>query len=158
MPASNSQFRLGMHASSSPTYIDYMFACNGKGKFLNDLDVTGNIIATGEITAYSTSDKRLKSNVVSIANALETVNKLNPVSYNWNEKAKELNPNKTDKTDTGLIAQELQEVLPNIVGGMYDGEYLGIDYVKIIPYLISAIKELSEEVKLLKMIKDEKTN
>ena len=33
---------------------------------------------------------------------------------------------------------------------MYDGEYLGIDYVKIIPYLISAIKELSEEVKLLK--------
>ena len=120
--------------------------------------ITGNLLATGEITAYQTSDIRLKENIIPIENATEIINKLNPVTYNWNDKAKELNSNKTDKTDIGLIAQELQEVLPNAVGEMYNGEYLGIDYVKVIPYLISAIKELSEEVKLLKMIKDEKTN
>ena len=143
---------------SSP---DIILRSNSSQKLLvhsTGVAITGNLLATGEITAYQTSDIRLKENIIPIENATEIINKLNPVTYNWNDKAKELNSNKTDKTDIGLIAQELQEVLPNAVGEMYNGEYLGIDYVKVIPYLISAIKELSEEVKLLKMIKDEKTN
>ena len=89
MPASNSRFRLGLWATD---YVDYMFACSGKGKFFNNpLMLDGNISATGEVTAYQTSDERLKINVKPIENALETINKLNPVSYNWNDKAKELN-------------------------------------------------------------------
>lgn len=116
----------------------------------NGVTVTGNLISTGEITAYSTSDIRLKENIQPITNGLEIINKLNPVNYNWNSTAKELNPNKTDKTDSGLIAQELEKVLPNVVNNMYEGQYLGVDYIKLIPYLINSIQELTTEINKLK--------
>ena len=111
--------------------------------------ISGNIQATGEITAYSASDKRLKSNIKSIGNSLDIINQLNPVSYNWNEKAKELNSNKTDKKDVGLIAQELKEVLPELVHTVYNDEYLSVDYVKLIPYLIGAIQGLTAKINTL---------
>lgn len=112
--------------------------------------VNGNVVATGEVTAYSASDIRLKTNIKPITSAIDVINKLNPVSYNWNEKAKELNPLKTDSTEYGLIAQELEEVLPELVHPIYDGEYKSIDYVKIVPLLIGAIKELQLEINKLK--------
>jgi len=113
-----------------------------------------NITAVGEITAYSASDIRLKSNIKPIVNSLDIINQLNPVSYNWNAKAKELNSNKTDKTDVGLIAQELAKVLPTAVHGIYDDKFLGVDYIKLTPFLIGAVKELSEDNKDLRgMIK-----
>jgi len=113
------------------------------------LQVTGNITATGEINAHSASDKRLKTNIKSIGNSLDIINLLNPVSYNWNDKAKELNSNKTDKKDVGLIAQELKEVLPELVHTIYNDEYLSVDYIKLIPYLIASIQELTEKIKKL---------
>lgn len=125
------------------------FQVGGAGN-VGHMIVQGNVTAYGEITAYSTSDKRLKTNIASIENALEKINKINPVEYNWNDKAKELNPNKTDKTDVGVIAQELKEVLPDLVGEMYNGEYLGVDYLKLIPYLVASIQELSKEITELK--------
>ena len=115
------------------------------------LYVNGNIVATGEVTAYSASDIRLKANIKPIMSAIDVINKLNPVSYNWNEKAKELNPLKDDSTEYGLIAQELEEVLPELVHPIYDGEYKSIDYVKIVPLLIGAIKELQLEINELKI-------
>jgi hypothetical protein len=128
------------------------------------LTVNGNIQATGEVTAYTTSDKRLKKNIKTIDNALDIINKIRPVSFNWNDKAKELNSSKTDTIEFGIIAQELEKILPNTVKNMYGGEYKGIDYIQIIPYLIAAIKEqnsviqeqnsaiqeLSEEINILK--------
>jgi len=117
--------------------------------YSNGMNVNGNLLATGEINAYSASDKRLKNNIKSIDNSLDIINLLNPVSYNWNEKAKELNSNKTDKKDVGLIAQELKEVLPELVHTIYNDEYLSVDYIKLIPYLIGAIKDLTEKINKL---------
>jgi len=49
-----------------------------------------------------------------------------------------------------MIAQELEKILPNTVKNMYDGKYKGINYIQIIPYLVAAIQELTEEINILK--------
>lgn len=114
-----------------------------------ELNVFGNITASGEITAYSASDIKLKKNIKPIKSALDIIGEMNPVNYNWNDKAKELNSSKTDDVDAGLIAQELEEVLPNLVHTMRNG-YKSIDYVKLVPYLIAGMKELQKQIDELK--------
>lgn len=113
------------------------------------LHVAGNILSSGEITAYVASDRRLKENIKPIISALDYINKLNPVSYNWNARAKELNPMKSDSLDYGLIAQEVETVLPGVVHGIFDDKYKSIDYIKLIPIMIAAIKELKQKVNKL---------
>ena len=111
----------------------------------NELFVDGNIAATGNITAFFTSDERLKNNVVKIENGLSIVNQLRPVEFEWDEES----PFYHDKfRDYGLIAQEVEKVLPNIVGEMKDG-YKGIKYEKIIPFLIDSIQQLTKRVEEL---------
>ena len=111
--------------------------------------VNGNIVATGEVTAYSASDVRLKTDVTTLKDSLRIIELLNPVSYKWNSLAKELNPLKDNNTDYGLIAQELETVMPELVHTVY-GQYKSVDYVKLIPHLICAIKQLKMEVDHLK--------
>jgi hypothetical protein len=110
---------------------------------------TGNITANGEITAYVASDRRLKHNITPLVSSLDIIDKLNPVSYYWNQKAKELNPMKSDSLDYGLIAQEVENVLPGVVHGIFDDKYKSIDYIKLIPIMIAAIKELKQKVNKL---------
>jgi hypothetical protein len=93
---------------------------------------------TGAITVVdlnSTSDINLKENIHTVENALETVSALRGVSFDWKE---------TGKGSYGVIAQELQEILPDLVN---DGEVKSVNYNGIIGVLIEAVKELSEEVK-----------
>ena len=102
---------------------------NGEGTadlIVSRFTVHGNLQANGEVTAYSTSDKRLKEEVKAINNASDIIDKLRPVSFKWNDKAKELNPNKNNKLNYGLIAQEVEEVMPSIVHPIYNGEYKSI--------------------------------
>ncbi|GEM_PF-4708573 len=108
--------------------------------------VAGNFIATGEVTGYSSSDCRLKENINPILSSLEMLEKINPVSFNWNSKAKELNPSKSSQIAYGVIAQELKAIMPELVGDIYN-DYLGVDYVQLIPILIGAIKELNNRLK-----------
>ena len=113
------------------------------------LHVVGNIIATGEITAYSSSDRTLKTKVNPLLNGLEILNKLRPKTFNWNDKAVTLASYKDkDQVEAGLIAQEVEEVIPSIVGSIYD-KYKGIKYEMLTPYIISALQEISERVKYL---------
>ena len=107
---------------------------------------SGNIYALGEVTAYSASDIRLKKNINYITSALSTLDKLNPVTYNWNNTAKELNNTKTDTLEYGLIAQELEDILPELVHPLYSN-YKAIDYIKLIPLLIKGIQELNKKIK-----------
>ena len=107
---------------------------------------SGNIYALGEVTAYSASDIRLKKNINSIVSALPTIDRLNPVTYNWNSTAKELNNMKTDGLEYGLIAQELEGILPELVHPLYS-DYKAIDYIKLIPLLIKGIQELNKKIK-----------
>ena len=107
---------------------------------------SGNILALGEVTAYTASDMRLKTNIAPLTEGLTIIDKLNPVTYNWNDRAKELNGSKTDNLEYGLIAQELEEVLPELVHPLYS-TYKSIDYIKLIPLLIKSIQELNKKIK-----------
>ena len=105
-----------------------------------------SVSATGDIVAYSGSDKRLKNNIVNISNALNKVKQLNGVTWKWNDDVNEVT--KTAPT-TGLIAQEVLEVLPEVVNEREDG-YLGIDYSKMVGLLVEAIKEQQTQIAELK--------
>lgn len=111
-----------------------------------NLTINGTITATGDITAYYTSDKRHKNNIQLIPNALEKVSKLNGVTWEWNDDVNEVTKS-TPKT--GLIAQEVQEVLPQVVVERENG-YLGLDYSKMMGLLVEAIKEQQTQIEQLK--------
>ena len=96
---------------------------------------TGDFTASGNITAYS--DERLKSNIRTIDNALDKVSELRGVYFD-----------KDDKASTGVIAQEIEKVLPEVVNN--DGEYKSVAYGNIVGILIEAIKELKAEIETLK--------
>ena len=115
-----------------------------------EIKSNSNITAQGELTAYVASDKRLKKNIKPIDNALNVINKLEAVSYNWNDKAKKLNENKTNQKDFGLIAQDVEDILPEIVHNIHNDKYKAIDYVKLIPFLIKSVQEQQKQIEKLK--------
>lgn len=114
----------------------------------------GNILAYGNVTAYVSSDKRLKKDIKPLTNSLNLINQLEPVQYRWNNKAIELDSFKdTENRQYGLIAQDVEKLIPDIVHDQYkDGgtTYKSIDYVKIIPLLIDCIQDLSKQITELK--------
>ena len=100
----------------------------------------GSISVTGSATTYNTSsDARLKD-VTGEARGLEVINELNPVSYNW----------KADgKADEGLIAQEVQEIVPNAVSQNKEDEMYQMDYSKLVVHLVKGMKEQQEQIEAL---------
>jgi prefoldin subunit 5 len=107
------------------------------------LTINGAITATGDITAFFTSDERLKENIQPITDALSKVESISGNEYNWKEGFEEIHTKKGN--DVGVIAQEIQKILPQAVIERDNG-YLGVNYEKIIPLLIQSIKELSAKV------------
>lgn len=117
------------------------------------LATAGSIIQGGVI---GPSDKRLKKNVENYTSGLEAINKLRPVTFDWDENAlKQANINilrdDINRKQHGLIAQELEEVFPTMLDNVNRGfgDYKFIHNDRLIPVMISAIKELSEQVKFL---------
>lgn len=117
--------------------------------------VSGEIRASDNVTAYYSSDKRLKENISSIKNALEKINKINGVTFDWKQPYIDERGGEDGffvrKHDIGVIAQEVEEILPEIVATKDTG-IKAVNYEKLIPLLIEAIKELSSEVEKLKRI------
>ena len=111
---------------------------------------TNEIQSDSDIIAYNSSDARMKDNVEVIDNPIEKIKQIRGVSFDWNEKGPKYTkgwasqPN-GQKRDIGVIAQEVQKVLPEIVhtrgkdSGM-EG-MLGVKYDKLVPLLIEGIKE-----------------
>ena len=100
--------------------------------------------SSGAMTAVdfnSTSDISLKENIHTVGNALEITEQLRGVSFDWKE---------TGRSSYGVIAQELEAVLPELVG---DGTVKSVNYNGIIGVLIEAIKELKKEIEDLKSTK-----
>lgn len=123
---------------------------------------SGSLRATGDITAHY-SDARLKENITIIDNAVEKINKISGITFNSNELAESFGfINK--QRQVGVIAQEVKEVLPEAVKAapfdimLYEGteisktgqDYMTVQYEKLVPLLVEAIKELSAEIKELK--------
>jgi len=127
--------------TSDPTSGNKL-AVNGNGYF------AGNVTATGEVTAWTASDIRLKENVQTITNANQLIGQFRPVTHYWNGLAKELNPAKDNRLNYGLIAQEVQAIAPEFVHPLYD-DYLSIDYVSFVPLLIAGEQEHEAKIKQL---------
>ena len=113
------------------------------------LAVTGAITATGDVTAFFTSDKNLKQNIVNIDNSLDKVSKLNGVYYNWTKEALEKNKHLVDEKEVGVIAQDVEAVLPELVATREDGSK-AVRYERLCAVLIESIKELKKEIQELK--------
>ena len=106
-----------------------VFRVHGSG-----VDVTGDMVASGNVTAYS--DAKLKTEISSIDNALDIVGKLRGVNYKWLSNG---------QADIGVIAQEVEEVVPEVVKTSEDGTK-SVDYGRLVSILINAINELKEEI------------
>ena len=102
----------------------------------------GAITSNGDITAFNSSDERLKDDIKLIPDALGKVEAINGVTFVWNDKSDK------EGNDVGVLAQQVEEVLPEVVVTRDDG-YKAVRYDKVIPLLVEAIKELSEKVKRL---------
>lgn len=127
IPTSNGGFDLGSSTNTiGNSYFSYVFAIN---------DIESN---------YS-SDKNLKDNLQIIHNAVDIVEKINGYMFEWNT-----DDHKKGKVDLGVVAQEIQEVLPFLVDQRDDG-VLAVKYQSLIPLLVQAVKELSERIKKLEV-------
>ena len=104
---------------------------------------SGVIRATNDIVAFYSSDERLKDNVEEIPNALDKVESIRGVHFDWNDKQEVY-----EGHDIGVIAQEVEKVLPEIVEDRDNG-YKAVKYEKLTAVLIQAVKELSAKVKEL---------
>jgi len=150
--ASNGDGTLSITGTSN-TMNYYFSTYSVGGAFV--INNNGSASLIGALT-QNASDRRLKNNITNIPNALDKIKTLNGVTFNW-----ENNIFKTERTnDIGVIAQEVQLVLPDAVtlapfdigdnGNSKSGEnYLTVYYEKLIPLLIEGIKELSQQNKEL---------
>ena len=108
--------------------------------------VTGQIASTDNITAYYSSDIKLKDNLRPIENALYKVNQISGYEFDWNEHSHEIQQEKGH--DVGLVAQEVEKVLPEVIQIRSDG-IKAIAYDKVVPLLVESIKELTRRVEEL---------
>ena len=117
---------------------------NGNNEFRFESD--GDFHADGDVIAYSTtvaSDENLKKDIVTVPDSLAKVEALKGVTFTWK---------KNDNKSAGVIAQDVQKVLPDAVRTVadFDGnDYLAVNYNALISILIESIKELSAKVKVL---------
>ena len=118
---------------------------DGLGVGIAPSSTVGVIQASNDVIAFASSDERLKENVTSIESALNKVESLRGVEFDWIAN-KEIHPN--EGHDLGVIAQEVEAVLPELVQTRENG-YKAVKYDKLTAVLIEAVKELSARVKTL---------
>lgn len=148
--------------SVSATNANFSFKSLGVGTTASG--TTGEIRATGDISS-NYSDERLKENIELIDSALNKVDQLRGVTFTPNTIAESYGYKK--QQEVGVIAQDVQKVLPEAIRPapfdtiLYEGQevsrsgehYLTVQYDKLVPLLIEAIKELNKEIKELKGVK-----
>jgi hypothetical protein len=112
------------------------------------LDASGNFAITG---SYSSSDRTLKENIITLPSQLETVKKLNPVSFDWKEKAED----GSTKSSVGFIAQEIETLYPDLVNtpvadpDMPNTTTKSLNYAVMTAILTKAIQEQQEQIDAL---------
>lgn len=111
--------------------------------------VSGEIRATNGVTAYYSSDARLKENIKPIQDSLEKIKKIRGTTFDWSDEEISrrggVDNHFVRKSDIGVIAQEIEEVLPEAVATRPDG-YKAVRYELIIPLLIECIKTQQEKI------------
>ncbi len=109
------------------------------------IGTSGDIFAGGDVVAYASSDRRLKDEITPISNPLEKINQIGGYSFVWNEEKQNIYKGK----DYGVIAQEIESILPELVENRDNG-YKAVKYDKLVSLLIEGIKDLSKQVEQLK--------
>ena len=132
----NMSFVIRKFVTASPTNYD--------SKMVWVKSSTNSLHVKGDIVASESSDERLKDNIKPITNAAEKINKIGGYEFDWND-----NQELYEGHDVGVIAQEIEEVLPEVVETREDG-YKAVDYKKIVPLLIEGIKDLQRQIDELK--------
>ena len=154
----NNFFKQGYNPNGSDPPFASWFHYNGTGypamRFHNngDVQITGNFIE-------GFSDIRLKKNIRKIENAIDKVKKIKGVHYDYNSKGIEvMSLTKShiergdDKNHIGVIAQEVQKVLPEVISpAPCDSDYMTVKYEHMVPLLIEAIKEQQKQIEDLKI-------
>jgi hypothetical protein len=135
---------LGASDQAVQTDSDVEFNSFGVGTAASN--TPGEIRATGDITAYYSSDERLKENFTPLAGALDKVKAIGGYEFDWKDGIEDV----VSKTghDIGVKAQELQAQYPELVHERDNG-YLAVDYIKLNAVLIEAVKELAAKVEEL---------
>ena len=118
------------------------------GVGVNASGTTGKIDASNDIVAYSSSDIALKENINPISNALDKVMSLGGYTFNW-KKDRDEEHGYGNSLDVGILAQEVESVLPTAVRENNYGNK-AVRYEKLIPLLLESIKELKKEIQSLK--------
>ena len=135
---------IGRQVSSNANAIEF----RNLGTHATPIDTFAGAIRFGSsgntVSIVNPSDKRRKKNIESLTNSIDIIKKIHPVKFNWKEESED-----TEKS-TGFIAQELQPIVPEAVSGSPDSkEMMAVDYDKLSPVAIGAIKELIERVEKL---------
>jgi hypothetical protein len=143
----NSNPFLGMVSTSSSSQITTKYL-----RFYHNTTLCGTIqkrYNANEVQYLTTSDYRLKEDLKPFK-ALDTICKINVYNYKWNDIEE-------DNVNYGVLAHELQELIPEVVAGEKDEvnekgeeEYQAVDYSKLVPHLIQSIQELKAEIEILK--------
>ena len=138
---SGDKFKVAQSGVAWAIAIDHSYSTQFYADFRYNGTNTGSITGNGTTTSYNiTSDYRLKEDLKPI-NGLEIVNKINVYDFKWKS---------SDNRMDGVMAHELAEVLPYAVTGVKDGEQMQqVDYSKIVPVMVQAIKDLKAKIETL---------
>ena len=129
-----------VYAAGAGTYQGYF-----DGLLFSTGTISGSLInSSGDVVAFQSSDKRLKDNLKPISQSIDKLNKLTGYEFDWNDKQDIYKGH-----DLGVIAQEVEEVLPELVRRNSNG-FKAVKYEKIIPLLIEALKDQQEQIDELK--------
>lgn len=146
----NNSYKVGIEAASGGSLIWFsrssasvqMFMSTGSDFYITTNNSQGVYLAVGAQSWSAYSDLRLKNITNNITNALLDIDKINPIRYT-------LKNDESQRQRIGLIAQEVQEIAPEVVDVDEKG-FLSIRYTELIPLLIQSIKELKAEIEQLK--------
>jgi hypothetical protein len=112
------------------------------GFFEGEIKVTGKVYCSEVVES---SDMRLKENIKPLSGSLQRILSTTPVTYHWIDKATD------DGLKTGVIAQEIQKLFPELVVTQKNG-MLGVNYIGLIPHLIKSIQEQQSQIEELKLL------
>ena len=151
---SSGEVSIGQDVGTSSTVQFGKVGVGGSSDATYELKVTGDIGATGDIVAFVSSDERLKNNIQVISNPIEKVKEIRGVTWEWNNEASEA---AKQTPNVGVIAQEVEKVLPELVHDRENG-YKGVDYSKLTGLLIEVVKTQQEKIESLESRLDKLEN
>ena len=134
--------QLGGKLDLNSKHLSGSLVLSGSFTGTDTMFVDGIISASGDIIAFASSDERLKDNIIPIDDALNKLNQIGGYEFDWNSDSEH------SGHDVGVIAQEIEKVLPELVVDRKDG-YKAVRYDKIVALLINAIKEQQLQIDLL---------